>query len=218
MSLKPLRSRAQKRALDLILGVALLVLSLPLQAIAGIAVRTSSPGPVLFRARRVGKGGTEFTMFKFRTMRSDMYGIGVTAGDDARVTKIGRLLRATKIDELPQLFQVVRGTMSLVGPRPEDPRYTALYTPEQRRVFDVMPGITGPSIIINEEGLLAGDPPLEVERRYTEEVMPMKLEIDLRYIDDWSILQDLKIICRTGFSLIPIFNRRGRNQQPLGYS
>lgn len=191
-----------KRLFDLLAsGLGLLLLS-PLFALIALLVRLTSPGPIFYRARRVGRGGREFTLYKFRSMvaNADRQGPGITAAGDPRVTPIGRVLRRTKLDELPQLWNVLRGDMSLVGPRPEDPRYVALYTPEQRRVLDVRPGITSLASIEyrNEEAILRGP---DWEQRYIREVMPAKLAIDLRYVQQATLLTDLLIILRTLLAL-----------------
>ncbi len=191
-----------KRLFDLLAsGLGLLVLS-PLFALIALLVRLSSPGPIFYRARRVGRGGREFTLYKFRSMvaNADRQGPGITAAGDPRVTPIGRVLRRTKLDELPQLWNVLRGDMSLVGPRPEDPRYVALYTPEQCRVLDVRPGITSLASIEyrNEEAVLHGP---DWEQRYIRDVMPAKLAIDLRYVQQATLLTDLLIILRTLLAL-----------------
>lgn len=187
-----------KRAFDLVAsGVGLIVLSPLLLGIA-LAVRLTSPGPALYRARRVGRHGKEFTLYKFRSMvaNADRQGPGITAAQDRRITRVGRFLRRTKLDELPQLLNVLRGDMSLVGPRPEDPRYVALYTPEQRRILDYRPGITSMASLTyrNEERLLAGE---DWERVYVEQVLPAKLAIDLEYARRANLRRDIALILRT---------------------
>jgi lipopolysaccharide/colanic/teichoic acid biosynthesis glycosyltransferase len=166
-----------------------------------IAVRLGSAGPVLYTQERVGKDGKSFDLYKFRSMRSgaDRDGALVTGGGDPRVTRVGRLLRATKLDELPQLWNVLRGDMSLVGPRPEVPRYVAHYTPDQRRVLAVRPGITDPATLAfrDEEVLLAGVPPAEREAHYVREVMPAKLALNLEYLERCGFWSDLGVIART---------------------
>src|SRR5579859_5004664 len=136
-----------KRLLDIILSSVLLLITLPLWLVIAVAIRCSSSGPILYGGKRVGRGGRTFKMYKFRSMRSgaDRQGPGITAADDPRITRVGRWLRATKIDELPQLINVLRGEMSLVGPRPEAPEWVALYDDQQRAVLSVRPGITGPT-------------------------------------------------------------------------
>jgi len=192
-----------KRAFDvLVSAVALIVLSPLLILLAG-AVRLTSQGTALYRARRVGRNGQSFELFKFRSMvaDADKHGPGITTRADARITPLGRVLRRSKLDELPQLLNVLRGEMSFVGPRPEDPRYVALYTPEQRRILSVRPGITSLASLEyrHEEELLVGD---QWEQQYIHTIMPAKLAIDLRYADHASLLQDLSIITRTVLSLV----------------
>jgi lipopolysaccharide/colanic/teichoic acid biosynthesis glycosyltransferase len=170
----------------------------PLLVIVAVLVKRSSPGPVLHRAQRVGRQGRLFTLYKFRSMvvNADRLGAGITACDDARITPIGRRLRRTKLDELPQLINVLKGDMSLVGPRPEDPRYVALYTAEHRRVLNVRPGITSWASIHyrHEERLLSAE---HVDVVYRTQVMPQKLALDLEYLERQSLLLDVSIIMRT---------------------
>ncbi|MDQ2914205.1 MAG: sugar transferase [Chloroflexota bacterium] len=191
-----------KRAMDLLLGGTALVLSLPLQAMIALAVRLDSPGPSLYRAKRVGRGGLSFTVLKFRSMRRDAANTGpaITGASDPRVTRVGLLLRRTKLDELPQLWNVLRGDMSLVGPRPEDSRFTELYPEEYRRILSVRPGITGPSQIafIDEERLLAGD----IEATYIGSILPQKVALDLEYVRDEAILRDAAILLQTLRALV----------------
>lgn len=187
-----------KRGLDLLLGGLLLAASLPVQGVVAILVRLSSPGPILHRATRVGMGGSAFTLYKFRSMRlgAAQAGPGITAADDPRTNSIGRFLRRTRLDELPQLFNVIRGEMSLVGPRPEDPRFVALYDEEQRAILLVRPGITGPTQLRfrHEERMLTGPDP---EASYVRDVLPQKLAIDLEYVRHHTLPGDLRILLRT---------------------
>jgi lipopolysaccharide/colanic/teichoic acid biosynthesis glycosyltransferase len=188
-----------KRAFDIVFAAALLALLFPLLLAFALAVALTSPGGAFFRQVRVGRGGREFRLLKFRTMRpgSEAKGQLTIGGRDPRVTGVGYWLRKTKLDELPQLWNVLVGDMSLVGPRPEVPRYVALYTPEQRRVLDVRPGITGMASIdyIDENELLArsSDP----ERTYVQEIMPAKLALDLQYVHQRSLALDLRILLVT---------------------
>jgi len=189
-----------KRAFDLLASGAGLVVLSPLFLILALLVRLDSRGPVFYHATRVGRGGKTFRLHKFRTMvaDADRQGPGITRADDSRVTRAGRWLRRAKLDELPQLVNVLRGEMSLVGPRPEDPRYVALYTPQQRAILDYRPGITSMASLKyrREEHELAGP---DWERRYVEEVMPAKLHLDLAYAQEASLLRDLRLILRTIF-------------------
>jgi len=187
-----------KRGFDILAsGTGLIILS-PLLVGIALAVRADTPGPVLYRARRVGRYGKEFTLYKFRSMvaDADRHGPGITAAGDSRVTEVGRFLRRTKLDELPQLINVLRGDMSLVGPRPEDPRYVALYTPEQRRILEQRPGITSMASLTyrNEERMLSGE---DWEHVYIEQVMPAKLAIDLEYARRATLWRDIMLILRT---------------------
>lgn len=188
-----------RRAFDLGVSVAGLLFLSPLLLIAALLVKVSSPGPVLFRQVRVGMGGERFEILKFRTMREDAEAVGgqLTIGDDARVTRIGRFLRKWKLDELPQLINVLKGDMSLVGPRPEVPRYVDLYSPEQRRVLTVRPGITDPASVAfrSESELMALHS--EPERYYIEEIMPEKLRLNLEYLGRRTLLSDLRVIFAT---------------------
>lgn len=190
-----------KRLFDVICsGLGLLVLSPVLLALA-IWVKLSSPGPVFYRAKRVGRYGEHFILYKFRSMvaDADKKGPGITNAQDDRITSAGRFLRRTKLDELPQLFNVLRGEMSLVGPRPEDPHYVELYTTEQRVILEYRPGITSMASLTyrNEEQMLSGP---DWEQTYIEEVMPAKIAIDLKYSEKANILSDVWLIIRTIFS------------------
>ena len=187
-----------KRPFDILASaIGLIILSPVLLGIA-LVVRLTSPGPALYRAQRVGRFGKEFTLYKFRSMvvGAERYGPGITAAGDIRITRVGRFLRRTKLDELPQLMNVLRGDMSLVGPRPEDPRYVALYTPEQRRILEQRPGITSAASLTyrNEERMLSGD---DWERVYVEQVIPAKLTIDLEYAQRATLWRDIGLILRT---------------------
>ncbi len=192
-----LADAAAKRALDL-LGAAVLLLALaPLLLLLSLLVRLSSAGPIFFVQGRVGRNGRTFRLLKFRTMRVAGDGPLVTAGGDDRITPIGRRLRHWKLDELPQLFNVLRGEMSLVGPRPEVPAYVRHYTPEQRQVLTVRPGVTGATQLAfrHEEALLAGraDP----EAFYLSQVMPAKLCLDLDYVHGRTFAGDCALLVRT---------------------
>ncbi len=187
-----------KRAFDVAAALLGVLLLLPLWLAIALLVRATSPGPVFYRAQRVGRGGRPFRLLKFRTMRpgADREGAGITRAGDSRVTAAGRWLRRTKLDETPQLLNVLAGSMSLVGPRPEDPRYVARYAPEQRRVLRVRPGITSAASVRyrREEQLLRGD---DWERLYLEVVMPDKLRLDLDYLDRRTFCSDLGVLWQT---------------------
>ena len=185
-----------KRALDLVIAIPGLVMTSPLLAAAAIAVKLDAPGPVFYRGRRVGKDGREFSILKLRSMTAGGSGSAVTSAGDPRITRVGRFLRRTKLDELPQLWNVARGEMSLVGPRPEDPEYVKLYTDEQRRVLSVRPGITSPTSLAfrDEEAILARAGGAEV---YAQDLMPRKLAMDLDYVDHRTTGGDVAILLRT---------------------
>lgn len=195
---------ALKRALDVGAAAAGLAALGPALVAVGALVRLTSRGPALFRQERVGKDGRPFQILKLRTMTADAPGRGpeVTRAGDRRVTPLGRLLRRTKLDELPQLVNVLVGDMSLVGPRPEVPRYVARYTGEQRRVLTVRPGITDWASIayVDEEAVLARYP--DLERAYVEEVMPRKLALNLAYLERRGLATDLAILWRTARALV----------------
>jgi len=193
-----------KRIFDLLLAAAGLILLSPLLAAIAVWIKLDSPGPVFFRQERVGRLGRSFRIHKFRTMRHADADAGaqLTVGEDARITRAGRALRPRKLDELPQLIDVLLGDMSLVGPRPEVPRYVALYPPALRdKVLSVRPGITDfASIEYRDEGRMlaeAADP----ERAYIEQVMPAKLRFAADYVDRMSLLTDLRLIGATVRSL-----------------
>ncbi len=186
---------------------ALLGVGSPLWLSIAVAVRVSSRGPALHRSLRVGLHGHQFELLKFRTMRVCNDGPAVTMSGDDRVTSIGRILRATKLDEVPQLVNVVRAEMALVGPRPEDPRYVANYNDEQLKILQARPGLTSPASIHyrHEEELLAAAE--DLERCYLEEVLPHKLRIDVTWLSNRTALGDLTIIAST-LRAIPTRRRR----------
>lgn len=191
--------RRSKRLFDLAASATGLVLLSPLLLLIAGAIKLGDRGPIVFRQTRVGRGGRPFSILKFRTMVVDAERLGaqLTVGNDARITRVGRILRRTKLDELPQLLNVLRGEMSLVGPRPEVPRYVAMYTDEQRRVLSLLPGITDPASaeFVDESSLLAGvDDP---ERYYVEELMPRKLRTNLEYADRATLRDDVTTILST---------------------
>ncbi len=176
-----------------------LILLSPFFLLIAIWVKMSSEGPVFFLQERVGKSGKPFKIIKFRTMVKDAPDLGpaITGGDDPRITPVGRFLRRYKLDELPQLINVLRGEMSLVGPRPEVPQYVDLSREEWRQVLTVRPGITGVSQLahIDEEGLLSGQ--TQPEEFYRREVLPKKLALDMEYVRSHSLIKDFMIILKT---------------------
>ena len=184
-----------KRALDLAVAVPLLVILSPVLVALAAAVRLTSRGPAFHRATRVGRDGRPFTMLKLRTMRAGP-GAAITTRDDPRMTALGRALRRARLDELPQLMNVVRGEMSLVGPRPEDPRFVALYSEEQRAVLALRPGITGAAqLVFRDEAALLD--PADPDGSYIRAVLPRKLAIDLEYARGRSLAGDLRIMGMT---------------------
>ncbi|MHB8425451.1 MAG: sugar transferase [Gammaproteobacteria bacterium] len=188
-----------KRLFDVSFSVLGLLLLSPLFLLVGLTILVSDGLPVFFRQERVGYRGRSFRMWKFRTMlrNAERLGQPLTVGQDSRITHVGRWLRKHKLDELPQLINVLKGEMSLVGPRPEVPRYVALYSPEQRRVLELVPGITDPASIAfrDEAGLLAGceDP----EQVYVERIMPEKIRLNLAYAARAGVVSDVGVMLGT---------------------
>lgn len=186
------------RTLDIILSVLGLAALSPLMLVLWLAVVLDSPGGGFYGQTRTGRGGRPFTMWKFRTMHAGTDSeSGLTVGGDPRITRVGKLLRRTKLDELPQLWNVLRGSMSIVGPRPELPRYTALYTPEQRKVLSVRPGMTDYASIkyADEEMLLAASD--DPEKVYVEKIMPDKLRLNRLWIENPTAGEYFRIIFAT---------------------
>jgi lipopolysaccharide/colanic/teichoic acid biosynthesis glycosyltransferase len=188
----------RRRAFDLVLVVLLAPLLVIPALLVALLVFLDSPGPVIFRARRIGIGGRPFDMLKFRTMRNGSDGAPVSASDDPRVTPLGQLLRATRLDELPQVWNVIRGEMSVVGPRPENEEFVAAYRKDYERILAVPPGLTGPSQVrfaTAEARMLAdSDDPT---RHYTEAVLPGKVALDVDYARNHTNRRDLVIIGQT---------------------
>ena len=194
-----------KRLFDLLLSCIGLLLLAPLLLLIALLIKLDSPGPVMFRQERVGRFGKPFRIHKFRTMRHEPAGQGlqITVGADARITRVGGFLRASKLDELPQLLDVWLGDMSLVGPRPEVPRYVAHYPADLReKVLSVRPGITDiASIEYRDESAVlarATDP----ERAYIDEVLPHKLALAARYVERSSLWLDVWLIWRTVVAIV----------------
>lgn len=189
-----------KRITDITLASLSLVALAPIWTAVAIAIRLESAGPVLFQGERVGRGGVRFRMFKFRKMRENASGPALTTTDDVRFTRIGKFLARTKLDELPQLLNVLRGEMSVVGPRPEDPKFVELAGPAFRPVLRARPGITGLSQVHfarEHEHLAGGDP----EGAYIRDVLPRKIAMDTFYAENRTWLMDIKIIAWTGMVL-----------------
>lgn len=192
-----------KRFFDIVLSLIGIIVLIPVYIIIAIAISLDSKGSVIYRQKRIGRNSVPFDVLKFRTMRPDSFSKGaLTVGDrDPRVTKVGYFLRKYKLDELPQLFNVLLGDMSFVGPRPEVEKYTKLYNEEQKKVLSVRPGITDNASIKyrNESELLAKSQ--NPEQTYIDVIMPEKLTINLDYIEDNNVFKDIKIIFDT-FSAI----------------
>lgn len=187
------------RAFDLFWSIAGLAVLSPLFLLVGALVKLADGGPVFYRQERIGRGGVPFRILKFRTMRTDADRVGtlITVGRDPRITPVGAFLRRWKIDELPQLVNVVRGEMGLVGPRPEVPRYVALYTPDQARVLRLRPGVTDVASIAYryENDLLQGCP--DPEAFYVQRILPDKIRINLEYAARASVWSNFKVILAT---------------------
>ena len=196
--------RFGKRILDTAGSLAALVIVSPVLFLCAVALRLESRGPIFYRQWRVGQYGRLFQIIKLRTMiqGADKQGPKITASGDPRITRVGKILRKTKLDELPQLLNVLRNEMSFVGPRPEVPEYTLKYSFADKKVLDVKPGITGPAALahINEEELLASR--ADKEHFYVCTIMRRKLQIDLAYCSKLSFFEDFKIILLTAGSLL----------------
>lgn len=186
------------RSIEIILTFLGLLLLSPLFIIISILIKLDSNGPVFHKPSRVGQDSQLFKLFKFRTMQKDADQIGppITTLNDARITRIGKLLRKTKLDELPQLFNVLFSQMSLVGPRPEDPSIVKEYSEEQRKILNFKPGITSPASILfrSEEKMITAE---KWKKEYLEEILTKKLEVDLNYMKRANYLSDLKVIFKT---------------------
>ena len=195
---------ALKRLMDIVVSGGALLVLWPVLALIALAIKIDDPGPVFYRQVRVGRDGKPFRIFKFRTMivDADKKGLQITVGRDNRITRMGALLRKTKLDELAQLINVFVGEMSFVGPRPEVPKYVDMYTPYQRQVLLVRPGITDYASIAyrNENDMLEGaeDP----ERMYIDVIMPAKIELNMKYLREISPLADIRLILSTIVAVI----------------
>jgi lipopolysaccharide/colanic/teichoic acid biosynthesis glycosyltransferase len=204
-----------------ILDVGLILLLSPIAAVVAIAIAIAiyldSPGPVIYRSQRIGRAGDAFAMLKFRKMRQEVPALPLTLEQDERFTPIGRFLSATRLDELPQLVNVLRGEMRLVGPRPELAQFVARYRTEYAEILTVAPGLTGEAQLrfLDERRLLAGPEP---EAVYTETVLPAKIQIDLRYVRRHTLVQDVWILLRTAalpFGLLLAATRTYRRWLPM---
>jgi lipopolysaccharide/colanic/teichoic acid biosynthesis glycosyltransferase len=193
-----------KRLFDIVLSIIGLIILSPVLLLVSLLIKLEDGGPVFYRGIRVGKDGKPFRIFKFRTMVPDAEKMGVysTADDDPRITRIGRILRKYKIDELPQLINVLKGEMSFVGPRPEVPAYVEKFTEEERKILSVRPGITDWASLwdVDEGAILAGSP--DPDKAYEELIRPTKIHLQLKYVREHSFLTDIKIIILTLLSII----------------
>jgi lipopolysaccharide/colanic/teichoic acid biosynthesis glycosyltransferase len=200
-----------KRCFDAVVSAAALVVLSPVLLAIAIRIKLSSPGPVFYRGVRVGRLGRTFRILKFRTMVVDAERIGgsATADDDPRITPVGTFLRKRKLDELPQLWNVLLGDMSLVGPRPEVPQYVALYNDAQKAILNVRPGITDWASLwdCDEGALLAGSP--DPEKAYLEQILPEKLRLQLEYVRRCSFRTDLSILAKT---LLLVLRRKNQHR------
>jgi len=202
-SVPPVPRRGLPRVVEVPVAAAGLVVLSPVLLVAAAAIVLTSPGGPVFRQERVGRGGRVFALYKLRSMRQDARGPSLTARVDARVTSVGRWLRRTKLDELPQLWNVVRGDMSLVGPRPEVPQYADLADPRWRRVLEVRPGITDPlTLRLRDEEALLPASPEERERFYRETLQPLKLRGYLDYLAQRNAWSDLGVLAATLVAIV----------------
>ena len=200
-----------KRGIDIVAGVGLLVLFAPCLLAAAIAVRCTSRGPIIFKQVRVGRYGRLFMVWKFRTMTDDAdeWAPLITAADDERITPVGKFLRGCKVDELPQLWNVVKGEMSLVGPRPQVQRFVEAFPARDRAIIvTVRPGITGPTQLEfrEEEDMLRGQE--NREEYYIEQLLPVKCRLDVEYVRQRCLLLDMKVLCKTGYAITVSLLRR----------
>ncbi len=188
-----------KRIFDFIVSFLGLMILLPFFLVVAVLIKIDSRGPVFFRQERIGKAFRPFRIVKFRTMTVDASGKGpeITAGGDSRVTGVGRFLRKAKIDELPQLINVLKGEMSLVGPRPEVEKYVELFRSDYEKLLSLRPGITDPASLqfSDEESVLSSS--ADWEREYTGRVLPEKIKLASAYVDSHTMYLDLKLILRT---------------------
>ncbi len=199
-SISPWTMSFGKRLCDAAIALCLLMMAAPLVLVIAVVVKITSPGPVLFRQTRVGQNGRPFTMLKFRSMRANSDPqTNLTSRGDQRITAVGRFLRRSKLDELPQLYNVICGDMSMVGPRPDMPEYIATLKPTLQSLLVLKPGVTSLASLEfrDEEVLLAQVPPDQLRAFYVEKILPRKAGIELNYAKAASLGNDLKVIART---------------------
>lgn len=204
-----------KRFFDLTTSILFILITFPAWLLLSVLIKIDSPGPVFYKGVRVGKGGEKFKIFKFRTMvdKADIKGPAITGRDDDRVTCIGSILRKMKLDELPQLINVIKGDMSIIGPRPEGPKYVKHYTQRQKIVLSVRPGMASPAFIKyrHEEELLRDVNEKELDDIYLNKILPEKLELDIDYIKTQSFIGDLRILINAGLSLFTSYDNKPTN-------
>lgn len=186
----------------MLVGGAALLITAPLLGLTALAILLCEGRPLLFRAERVGEGGRTFGLYKLRTMRPRSAGPGVTAAGDERVTRLGKVLRRLSIDELPQLWCVARGQMTLVGPRPESVELAARYAPEFRPVLMVRPGLTGPAQLCYRERSATPPPGWDVERWYLEVLVPLRVRADLEYVESATLAATMRYLFLTALFVI----------------
>ncbi len=194
-----------KRLFDIFFSLVGVIILTPLFLIVSFLVKISSPGPIFFKQERVGRNGKIFKIYKFRTMQKNAPYVGntfATPKDDPRITKVGYYLRRMNIDELPQLINVIRGEMSLVGPRPEVPEVVSLYKEEYKKILSIRPGMTDfASLEFRREGDVLASA-RDAYSHYIQELVPQKIKLNLRYLDEQTFLLDIKLIVKTIFKII----------------
>lgn len=204
-----------KRLFDIFVSAIFLILLLPLLVVVALLIKVTSPGEVIYRGVRAGKDGVNFEIYKFRTMVENAENLGGYSAsiNDVRLTKTGRFLRAYKIDELPQFFNVIKGDMSLVGPRPQVLYYINKYEGEMKLILSVRPGITDfSSLYFSDMDKILGDG--NVDEKYESEIEPVKNLLRLRYVNEQSFFLDMRILIETSFSIVGIKNVTGLNIKP----
>lgn len=191
-----------KRLFDVFFSLIALIILSPFFLVVSILTKLTSKGPVFFVQDRIGRHCISFSLYKFRSMKTGKEGLSITVQGDNRITSFGRVIRKTKIDELPQLLNVLKGDMSFAGSRPEVQQYVSIYQKEYREILEVRPGITDWAAIKfrNEEGVLAQHD--DKEKAYIEEVLPVKLQLSLEYVRNISFVTDVKVLA---FTLVRIF-------------
>lgn len=187
-----------KRSFDVIVGLLCSFVIFPIAVIIIISIKIDSSGPIIFSAYRVGRNKKLFKIYKFRTMYNKSSGPGVTALNDERITRIGKRLRRYRLDEIPQLYNIIKGEMSIVGPRPEDPKYVDIYKKKYKKILTVRPGAVSPSwILFRDEKVffkIIKEDDIDIYSIYTEKILPKKVEEDIKYVDNISFVSDMKII------------------------